>query len=48
MNFAADTLDEEMLSCINVRQLDQELDSNLKRMIISQNQPIYNIKYLEK
>ena len=40
-------LDDEMLSRNNDEKLDQELDSNLKLRNVSQNPPIYNIKYIE-
>ena len=40
-------LDNEMLSRNNDEKLDQELDANLKLRNVSQNPPIYNIKYIE-
>ena len=47
VNFTA-ALDVQMLSCNINRELEPELDSNLKLRNASKNLSIYNIKYMEQ
>ena len=47
-NCVAAALDVQMLSCNINRELEPELDSNLKLRNASKNLSIYNIKYMEQ
>ena len=48
VTYVADTLDEQLLSRNIDRELEPELDSNLKLRNASQNLSMYNMKYMEQ
>ena len=48
VTYVADTLDEQLLSRNIDRELEPELDSNLKLRNASQNLSMSNMKYMEQ